>query len=272
MSRPNSICKPVVRGFTLVEVIAVIVILSILSVLGARFVLESTKAYQSNQTRSRLVNTGRQALERMTRQLRISLPYSVRLTNSNMCLEFMPIASGGIYRGGLNGTGDAYKDYVPDAVNSAAASPTIVVAPHTIDFGTAQFVSIGAMAASELYGSNPVSRATLSSDSNTLLTLTGGKSWQRNSPNKRFYLLTKPQAFCVVGNQLRFYSDQDETSPSVDTGGAFSLLAENVTAVAPFALTAGSENRNTVVQFNIAFTQNAESVSFNHSVMIRNVP
>lgn len=260
------------RGFTLIEVITVVVVLSILAALGGSFVAESTNSYQSTQTRSRLVNTGRQAVERMTRQLRVSLPYSVRLTNGNMCLEFMPIASGGVYRGALNGAGNAYTEYVPDVVNGAATSSTIVVAPYTIDFGTAQFVSIGAMAASELYGTNPASRATLSSGTGTQLNLSGNKIWQRNSVNKRFYLLTKPQAFCVVANQLRFYSDLDETSGSVDTNAAFSLLAEKVTATTPFALTAGSENRNTVVQLNIAFTQNAESVTFNHAVMIRNVP
>lgn len=264
------------RGFTLIEVITVVVVLSILAALGGSFVAESTNSYQSTQTRSRLINTGRQAVERMTRQLRVSLPYSVRLTNGNMCLEFMPIASGGIYRGKLivdPVTGqESYTEYVPDVVNGATTSPTIVVAPYTIDFGTAQFVSIGAMAASELYGANPASRATLSSVASTQLNLSASKVWQRNSVNKRFYLLTKPQAFCVVANQLRFYSDLDETSGAVDTSAAFSLLAENVTAATPFALTAGSENRNTVVQLNIAFTQNTESVTFNHAVMIRNVP
>lgn len=249
------------RGFTLIEVITVIVVLSILAGLGGSFVVSSTKSYQSTQTRSRLINTGRQAVERMTRQLRVSLPYSVRLTNSNACLEFMPIASGG-----------NYADYVPDAVNGATATSSILVSPHSIDFGTAQFVSIGAMAATELYGVSPASRATLNSRTNTQLNFSPARGWARNSVNKRFYLLTKPQAFCIVGTQLRFYSDQDASTATVDTSLAFSVLADNVTAATPFALTAGSENRNTVVQLNIAFVQSGESVTFNHSVMIRNVP
>ena len=74
-------CKKNARGFTLIEVIVVIVVLSLLAVLGGRFVVESTTSYQSTQMRSRLVNTSRQAMERMSRQLRASLPYSVRLTN-----------------------------------------------------------------------------------------------------------------------------------------------------------------------------------------------
>ncbi len=263
--------KKSTRGFTLIEMIAVIVILSILAAMGGTFVVESTKSYQLSQTRTRLVNTGRQAIERMSRQLRIALPNSVRLTNSNMCVEFMPIASGGNYLGHFQNAN--YKeDYVPDALNGASPADILVVSPHEIEFGTAQFVSIGAMAATEVYGVNPGSRAALGSRTNTQLTLAAARVWQRNSVNKRFYLLNAPHAFCVVNNELRFYDNQDATSAAVDLSSSYSLLAANVVATAPFALTAGAENRNTLVQFTIAFAHKAESVAFNHSVMIRNVP
>lgn len=253
--------KKFAQGFTLIEVIAVIVVLSILATMGGRFIVDSTTSYQSTQTRSRLVNTGRQALERMSRQLRISLPNSVRLTNSSTCLEFMPIASGGNYSGP-----------VPDTLNGAAATATINVSPHVIEFGAAQFVSIGAITSAELYGTNPVSRATLASRTVNTLTLSAARIWQRNSVNQRFYLLDFPQAFCVVGSELRFYSAQDASNASVDLSSSYSVLADNVIAATPFALTAGGENRNAIVQFNMSFTFKTESVPFNHSVMIRNVP
>lgn len=257
-----------VCGFTLIEMIAVIVVLAILATLGGQFVVESTKSYQSTQTRSRLINTGRQALERMSRQVRAALPYSVRLTNGNMCLEFMPIASGG-----------NYLDYVPDSVNGATSKTTLSVSPHTIDFGNAVYVSIGAMDSSELYGASPSSRVSLTSRTANQLNFSPARGWLRNSINKRFYLLDKPQAFCVVNNQLRFYSDQDAAASDVNTASSYSVLAENVAGTtAPFALTAGSENRNTIVQFSITFGQGSsissstDSIAMNHSVMIRNVP
>ncbi len=259
--KENNIC---VKGFTLIEVISVIVILSILAVLGGKFVVDSTKSYQSTQTRSRLVNTGRQAIERMSRQLRVALPYSVRITNvspSTACVEFMPIASGGNY---INA--------VADSVNGVTLpSATINVSPHTIDFGTAQYVSIGAMSSAELYES-PTSRATLSSRNANTLTLSAPKTWLRNSINQRFYLLDFPQAFCIVANQLRFYENQDATTANVNIGSAHSILADNVAATSIFSTSAGSENRNVNVLFNIVFTRNGESVAFNQSVMIRNVP
>ncbi len=249
------------QGFTLIEVITVVVILSILAVLGSKFVVDSTKSYQTTQTRSRLVNTGRQAVERMSRQLRVALPYSVRITNSNACLEFMPIVSGG-----------NYTNPVADTVNGVTAAATLAVSPHTIDFGTAQFVSIGAISSAEVYGLGAASRAGLSSRTVTELTLSAAKTWQRNSLNKRFYLVDFPQAFCVVANQLRFYGNQDAASASVDTSSTYSVMADNISSATPFGVTAGSENRNVNVLFNLTFTRSGESVAINQSVMIRNVP
>lgn len=271
----NLAIKKSTRGFTLIEMIAVIVILSILAALGGTFVVSSTNSYQSSQTRTRLVNTGRQAIERMSRQLRIALPYSVRLTNSNRCVEFMPIASGGNYLGIENVANGTFSGFLPDLLNGSSGLAILRVSPHNIDFGAAQFVSVGAMAANEVYGVNPGSRAALASRSTTQLTLAAARIWQRNSVNKRFYLLNNPQAFCVINNELRFYDNQDATAvadPEVNLSSAYSLLADNVVAAAPFSLTAGSENRNAIVKFNIAFAHRAESVAFNHSVMIRNVP
>lgn len=247
-------------GFSLIELVVVIVILSLLAVIGSEFVVSSTQSYQQTRTRALLANTGRQALERMSRQLRGALPYSVRLTNNGMCVEFMPIAGGGNYLSTL-----------PDSANGAPASATIAVSPHSEEFGTALWVSIGALASGEIYGPG-VSAQGLSARSANSLTLSGTKTWQRNSINRRFYLLDNPQAFCVVGTQLRFYPNQNMASASVDLGSSFHLLANSVNAPAPFSLTQGSENRNTIVQMNIAFESGGETLGFQQQVMIRNVP
>lgn len=260
LSLTTGICS---SGFTLIELIAVIVILSILATIGTGFVVKTTEAYQRTQTRALLVNTSRQALERMTRQLRIALPYSLRVTNSGSCLEFMPIAGGG-----------NYFNPVPDNENQAPLTATIAASPVVINFGAAVHVAIGAMSAAELYGTNADSRAGYSSGN---IILTAAKRWQRNSINKRYYLLDNPQAFCVVGNELRFYEGIGIADADVTVTNAHSIIARNVSVLnpsspKPFLLEAGSENRNTQVKIEIIFSSGGESVTFGQGVFIRNVP
>lgn len=250
------------KGFTLIEMVTVLVILSILAVIGSRFVVTATHSYQQTQQRGQLTNTGRLALERMTRQLRGALPHSLRITDGGQCLQFFPIAAGGTYR-----------EDVSSLANQAAPTNTLDVMPHNVSFGDARYVSIGAMSSDELYGAAPDSLAVLSARSPTVLTLDGNKRWARNSISRRFYLLDEPQAFCLEQNQLRFYSSLDPAEHSVN--GAFDLLTRNAAAVPDhpvFMLSAGSENRSINVAISLAIVSGNEQVSFSQEVLIRNVP
>lgn len=250
------------RGFTLLELISVITVLGIIAVIGTQFVASSSQSYNRSQQRLKMINASRQALERMTRQLRIALPNSLRITNSGTCLEFLPVVSGGNY---LNA--------VPDTQNGAIASTDIAVAPHALDLGTANFVAIGAMQAAEVYGTTLPSLARLGSRSVAQLTLAVPKVWLRNSINQRFFLVDNPQAFCIVNGELRLYENQLISNAAVDLSASYTLLAGNVTA-APnsFALSPGTEDRNTRITLNLSFSQAGEQVSFSQQVYVRNVP
>lgn len=249
-------------GFTLIELIVVIVILAILATMGTRFVVTAAESYRGTQTRALIINTARPALERMTRQLRGALPYSVRVVNSGNCVEFMPIAAGG-----------NYLSPVPDSENGAAAQSTIPVSPYTVDFGTPRYVTIGAMSAAEIYGASAASRAGYSTSStSTSLILSAAKQWSRNSISRRFYLLDNPAAFCVTNNQLRFYDNINVNAAEVDLSAASSVMAIDVQATQPFQLQLGSENRNATLTIAIEFASGDESLEFIHSVSIRNVP
>jgi MSHA biogenesis protein MshO len=249
------------KGFSLVELIAVLVILGVLSTIGISFVVKTTESYQEAQAISKLTMTARQSVERMSRQLRAALPYSIRLLNGGQCIEFMPIASGGFY-----------VNPVSDMKNNAVAQSTISVAPHQIDFGTASFISIGAMSPNEIYGGSGGSIASVTSRGATSIGLSQAKTWLRNSINKRFYLLNAPQAFCVDNNQLKHFSALSISASTIDTSSGFDLLANNVSAAVPFNLTSASDNRNTLVQINLQFSENGRQINFIQQVMIRNVP
>ena len=250
-------------GFTLIELIIVVVILSVIATIGTGFVVKATESYQRTQTRALLVNTARQALERMTRQLRGALPYSVRILNGGSCIEFMPIAGGG-----------NYFLPVPDVANGAAGKTNIPASPipAPMDFGTAQFVTIGAMSPDEIYADTALSRAGYAGYASGELQLSTAKQWLRNSINKRYYLLDKPQAFCVVGTELHFYSGLELTDDLNPPSTGFDIIAKNIALTAPFKLESGSENRNARISIALTFSAASESITYKQEVMIRNVP
>ena len=89
-------------GFTMVEMIVSIVVLGVLSVALAGFIMPAINANQSLERRAALVEATESALRRVARDVRISLPNSVRTTNvlavgSGFALELIPTADGGRY-------------------------------------------------------------------------------------------------------------------------------------------------------------------------------
>jgi MSHA biogenesis protein MshO len=256
--------KEIQSGFTLIELISVMVILSIISLIGVGFVVNTTESYQRTQTRALIANTARQALERMTRQLRGALPYSVRITNAGQCVQFMPILQGG-----------HYVDPVPDQQNNAAGVNSIAASPVPANITNTHYLAIGAMNAAEIYGASPGSLAGYAGYLNGNLRLSAAKQWRRNSINKRFYILDRAQAFCLVGNELRFYSDINPQDSAVTLTAASDILARNLAIppnAAPFSLANGSENSNALVTIALDFSSGGETVNYTQGVFVRNVP
>ncbi len=81
------------RGFSLVELITVIVILGMVSAGIATFTRSAMDTYVSVSEREQLLTESRFAVERMTRELRLAAPHSVRIKGSakQHCLEFVPV-------------------------------------------------------------------------------------------------------------------------------------------------------------------------------------
>ena len=76
-------------GFTLVEMVTVIIILGILVIGVSSFVILGTRIFVESTSVDQVLSQSRFAMERMTRELRNALPNSVRLSNTSPVLASM---------------------------------------------------------------------------------------------------------------------------------------------------------------------------------------
>ena len=88
------------NGFTLIEMIITITVVSVLFLAIAGFVEFGARGYVDSADRQRLQNQARFALEKMTREFRHAVPNSFETfetTSLNKCLSFYPIKYTGFY-------------------------------------------------------------------------------------------------------------------------------------------------------------------------------
>lgn len=88
------------RGFTLVEMIVVIVLVGIVSGMVAMFIRLPVQGYVDSVARAEVVDTGDTVVRRIARDVRLALPNSIRVTQdagTNWYLELLLTRTGGRY-------------------------------------------------------------------------------------------------------------------------------------------------------------------------------
>ena len=96
------------HGFTMVELVIVIVITGIIAASLTVFFRPAVEGYLASRARADLTDQADTDLRRMVRDVRVAVPNSIR-TPGDQCFELIPTSTGGRYRAG------------PDTVNDAAS-------------------------------------------------------------------------------------------------------------------------------------------------------
>jgi len=250
------------RGFTLIELILVILVMSIVSISVASFIRFGIDIYQDTVNRDRQVGDSRFLIERLTRELREAVPNSIRVNNS--CIEFVPIVVNSTY---------ISIPVMPDS------SDELLVVESTRSGGSK--IIIYPLSPQEIYAPALTDAAkifeidSMTDEGNNVMEISFANaiSFLQHSPIERYFLVDSAVSYCVEGQDIKRYGDywpgQNQLSPPNATGV---LMVKNQVNATPFEYHQDSLIRNAVVQLNLSFSYDDELLNLYHEVHIVNVP
>ena len=265
--------KKNMAGFTIVEMVTVIVLLSIITLGTTQFIGQGTSIYRDAITRDNLQQLGRFAIERMSRELRNALPGSIRtgINGSVQCIEFVPIVAG--------------SSYLQPVADAAISSLNVV--DFNYNYASGDQIAIATLDAASVYSGGGTSNLTGASAAvNNQRTLTfAAKQFPQESTTGRFFIVTSPVSFCVddVDDSLRRHSNYGiATGQAIPPAGG-DLLAEHIQSVEEggspitlFNFNEGTAQRSAVVAMTLVFndrgTLGIEWMRFSQEVFVRNTP
>ena len=275
------------RGFTLVEMVTVILILGILVVGVSSFILFGTRIFVESSSVDQVLSQSRFAVERMTRELRSALPNSLRVNTDSLtyqCIEFVPIEASTTY-------------LTMPIIPAAAASTGIVILDRNQDenkISENQFVWIYPLIDADVYISARQKRAQVktiaisdpSFEHQVTLTFTAPTRFAEGSPRQRIYFGTNPVSYCfekvAASNELQLqrYSSYNFSTiqPKPNMMGVGVLMAQSVAnsltnnTDQPLTLTPSTLVNNAMVHLQPRFNVNGETFQYRHQVQVINVP
>lgn len=272
-------------GITLIEMILVIVILAIVGGMVGIFLSRPVQQYRDLTVRTQLSDSADTAIRRISRELHLAVPNSIRMRSSDkQCVEFIPSYDGGRYRAAADSSG-AGNVFLPDqTINSFDVIGNLNTLPTSGDF--AVIYNLGIPGA-DAYANTPAENrfAVTTPLSLSQLNFAGAK-FPFASPGNRFQLVSNAEkavsyvctgAGTAAGNgtgtlyrvsNYGFDSPEPGTCANVSSGV---ILAQNISSC-QFAYTTGVLERVGLVSIKLSLLKSGESISLYHDVNVNNVP
>ena len=289
--------KHLVRGFTLIEAIAVIVILGILLAGIAIFMQKPVQGYVSATARMAMADTADTALRRIGRDIRLALPNSVRVDASGLFVEFIPIKTGGRYvqNDACFSTGCTSVTTQGDILTGAQVTTgSDQVAIYNQYNNSANDCSAPAGIYSVYCGHGVTTLTVAAGAGTTSNTLSFGSTTfvpPGGSPTRRVFIIAaSPVTYTCdagTGTLWRIYNYvRQQAQPASLAAAAFTAagvqkvaLATNVTCPAVgagtpprFSYAGSAAERNSLLSAWITLSRQGETVSLLHQIHVDNTP
>ncbi len=294
-------------GFTLVELVIVIIISGIVSLAMARFIAQPVEGYFAQARRTELVDLADTALHRMTRELRLALPNSVRVDGSGKMVELLRTLDGGRYRAEPDPSlpGSDILSFIPtdtDTGFDVLGQVRRIGEIDTAGTGAGDDCQQGlrdclviyntSQAGADAYQGDNIATITAAGDGGAAdgvsdhlsfdnSQFTGGLPvFPYSSPTQRFYVVDTPVTFLcneTAGTITRYadyrITDPQPTIPSaLPLSAAGAVLVINNVASCDFQYAQGTATRAGLVTLRITVTKQGESVTMLQQAHTYNAP
>lgn len=271
-------------GFTLIELVMVILLLGIMATFASQFIGIGSQIYGDASSREQLMSDARFAMERLNREVRNALPGSERIetldgswSDSGPCLRFWPISTSSRYIA-LNRSVSGSTT----TLELVMATPASAVDPLSPD---ASAVTVG-----DLLAVFPLPDANQPSLSNgceygrcvarvteVLAPVSGAQTLRYAateslaglSPGSRVYFAREQVRYCVqAGSMYRASMALNGTSAAMPLG----IMMADALRAGSFYREATAFNSEGEFGVRLVFERKGEAVTFNHKLGVFNVP
>lgn len=279
------------RGFTLIELIMVIILLGVVGGMVAVFMKSPIDAYFDSARRAGLTDVADTTVRRIERDIRKALPNSIR-TAGNQCVEFIPTKIGARYRAGLGGGGDVLDFSLLDDSFNMLWRNADLLAPQQIATGDWVVVYNLGIPGADAYAAENTSAVTAASAESgspveSVIEI-NATQFPLESPSNRFHVI--PQAeqvvryVCVGANGTNAQGHGNGTlyrqilalplaaSASCPTSVTGAARMANRVSACNFSYSGSDLQRNALLSLRLQLTDGGETVSLQQEVHVSNTP
>jgi len=283
------------KGFSLIELIIVIVISGILAGIVTTFITQPIQGFIDLSRRATLVYSAESAMRRMQRDIRRALPNSIRVTGGGTVIEMINTVAGARYREAAPGGANTVLEFDgPDSDFDVLGNLTEIIGTTGLRlavYNTGDVDGSGVPVqghnayaqADPVTGENVItpfsgtgSAITISdSGDEDHINIAGGFAFTEESPSNRVYFVDTSITYRCNGGELLRYTNNNFTNATQPNppSGTPALMADNIGNCA-FSYDPGSPSRSGLMTLDLTITDTAtsESVRLLHQVHVDNAP
>ncbi len=280
--RPGPARRP--AGFSMIEMVVVMVILGIIGASVGVFINNPVRAYFETIGRATLTDAGDLVVRRMIRELQTAVPNSARMTSSSgtVYLEFVPIVDAGRYRIAASNGNDPTGIDPLDFSNPADNSFQVLGPPVNAPSGARMVIMNLGYGSFSLYGGGNVRSLSAYGSALSTIQYVPNGAWPADSPTHRFFLFGTAVTYActpVAGGTgvIRRYAgyavqaSQPASAAAAPLSTASSSLVLDDVSACGFTLGSAQEDLNSA-QISLQLSRNGETVTLYGQVNAPNSP